>query len=75
MKNLKTSLVSFPLKKELIDKYGYDSKQLCHILRIQDFLERYIAGEKYEDCLIPKDVNKLHAIKRYEANVDLKRLE
>lgn len=62
----------FPTKKELIDKYGYDSKQLCHILRIQDFLERYIAGEKYEDCLIPKDVNKLHAIKRYEADIDLK---
>lgn len=62
----------FPTKKELIDKYGYDSKQLCHILRIQDFLERYIAGEKYEDCLILKDVNKLHAIKRYEADIDLK---
>lgn len=61
----------FPSKKELMDKYGYDSKQLCHILRIQDFLERYIAGEKYEDCLIPKDVNKLHSIKRYTANIDL----
>lgn len=61
----------FPAKKELIKKYGYDSKQLCHILRIQDFLERYIVGEKYEDCLIPRDVNKLHAIKRYEADIDL----
>lgn len=61
----------FPAKKELIDKYGYDSKQLCHILRIQDFLERYIAGEKYADCLIPRDVDGLHAIKRYESDIDL----
>lgn len=68
---LKDLTREFPTKKELIDKYGYDSKQLCHILRIQDFLERYIAGEKYENCLIPRDVNKLHAIKRYAANIDL----
>ena len=61
----------FPAKKELVKKYGYDSKQLCHILRIQDFLERYIVGEKYKDCLIPRDVDKLHAIKRYEADIDL----
>lgn len=61
----------FPVKKELIEKYGYDSKQLCHILRIKDFLERYIAGEKYKDCLIPREVDKLHAIKRYEAGIDL----
>lgn len=68
---LKDLTREFPTKKELIDKYGYDSKQLCHILRIQDFLERYIAGEKYEDCLIPRDVNKLHAIKRYGADINL----
>lgn len=68
---LKDLTREFPAKKELIDKYGYDSKQLCHILRIQDFLERYIAGEKYEDCLIPREVNKLHAIKRYAANIAL----
>lgn len=68
---LKDLTREFPAKKELIDKHGYDSKQLCHILRIQDFLERYIAGEKYEDCLIPREVNKLHAIKRYEADINL----
>lgn len=28
-------------------------KQLHHLLRVEDFIERYIAGEKYENCMIP----------------------
>jgi predicted nucleotidyltransferase len=43
----------YPSKVEVIDKYGYDGKQVHHLLRIDDFLERYIAGETYEKCLIP----------------------
>jgi predicted nucleotidyltransferase len=43
----------YPSKIEIIDKYGYDGKQVHHLLRIDDFLERYIAGETYEKCLIP----------------------
>lgn len=47
--------------KEKIDKYGYDSKQLHHIVRCREFLERYIAGESYKECLVSK--NKEHLIK------------
>lgn len=43
----------YPSKIEVIDKYGYDGKQVHHLLRIDDFSERYIAGETYEKCLIP----------------------
>ena len=43
----------YPSKIEILDKYGYDGKQTHHLLRIEDFLERYIAGEDYEKCLIP----------------------
>jgi hypothetical protein len=43
----------YPTKIDIIDKYGYDGKQVSHLLRIDDFLERYIAGENYESCLQP----------------------
>ena len=43
----------YPAKAEIIDKYGYDGKQVHHLLRVEDYLERYIAGERYEDCLKP----------------------
>ena len=42
----------YPSKLEILDKYGYDPKQLHHILRLRRFLERYIAGKSYEDCLV-----------------------
>ena len=44
----------YPTLFEKIEKYGYDNKQLHHILRCKEFLERYIAGESYAECLIPK---------------------
>jgi hypothetical protein len=43
----------YPTKVDIIDKYGYDGKQVSHLIRVYDYLERYIAGEKYADCLIP----------------------
>lgn len=43
----------YPSKADIIDKYGYDGKQTSHQIRVWDYLRRYIAGEKYEDCLRP----------------------
>lgn len=43
----------YPSKIEIIGKYGYDGKQNSHLERVDDYLERYIAGESYEDCLRP----------------------
>lgn len=43
----------YPSKIEIIEKYGYDGKQNSHLERVDDYLERYIAGESYEDCLKP----------------------
>lgn len=39
-------------------------KQLHHIKRVEDYLERYIAGEPYIDCLYPKDPEYLMMIKK-----------
>lgn len=43
----------YPAKAHIIDAYGYDGKQVSHLLRVDDYLERYIKGESYESCLIP----------------------
>ena len=45
----------YPTKIDIIDKYGYDSKQLHHLLRVEEYLERYINGVSYEQCLIPDE--------------------
>lgn len=46
---------AYPSKVDVLAKYGYDPKQLHHLVRVDNYLTRYIAGESYEDCLIPKD--------------------
>jgi predicted nucleotidyltransferase len=43
----------YPTKVDIIDMYGYDGKQVSHLIRVYDYLRRYIAGEPYKDCLIP----------------------
>lgn len=45
----------YPSKIDIIDKYGYDSKQLHHLLRVEEYLRRYVNGESYESCLIPTE--------------------
>ena len=54
----------YPATKDKIDKYGYDGKQLSHQLRLLEFMERYIFGEKYSDCLVSKRKDFLINIKR-----------
>ena len=43
----------YPAKADIIDKYGYDPKQVSHLVRVRDYLDRYIAGETYKKCLKP----------------------
>lgn len=43
----------YPSKIEVLKKYGYDPKQLHHLVRVEDYLGRYINGESYENCLDP----------------------
>ena len=53
----------YPTLKDKIEKYGYDNKQLHHILRCEEFLIRYIDGVPYAKCLIPTDPQSLIEIK------------
>lgn len=43
----------YPSKVDIIDAYGYDGKQVSHLIRVYDYLHRYINGESYESCLRP----------------------
>ena len=47
-----------------VEKYGYDPKQLCHLLRLKDFLTKYFDGCMYEKCLKPSNPGYLLAVKR-----------
>jgi hypothetical protein len=54
----------YPSKVDVLAEWGYDPKQLHHLLRVEDYLERYIAGESYEKCLRPADPEYLIAVKK-----------
>lgn len=53
----------YPSKQDIIKQYGYDGKQLSHLIRIHDFMTRYINGDSYESCLKAKDREYLIALK------------
>lgn len=53
----------YPTLKDKIEKYGYDHKQLHHLIRCEEFLNRYIAGVPYAECLIPTNPQYLINVK------------
>jgi hypothetical protein len=67
----------YPSKLDLIEKYGFDGKQVHHLIRVDDYLTRYIAGESYKDCLKPSPdlVEHMMAYKRHEIDLDAARTE
>ena len=64
----------YPSKLEVLAKYGYDPKQLHHLLRVKEYLQRYINGESYEDCLWPRNPEYLIAVKQGYFNLDEARI-
>lgn len=55
----------YPTIIDKIEKYGYDPKQLHHILRMNDFIKKYALYKMpYEECLIPDDREFLIKIKK-----------
>lgn len=54
----------YPARIAWIEKYGYDPKQLCHLLRVSEYLDRYLAGEPYGDCLLTEQADYLKAVKQ-----------
>lgn len=58
----------YPTKLDLIEKYGFDGKQVHHLIRVDDYLDRYIAGESYAACLYPREekLPRMFAYKRHQ---------
>ena len=54
----------YPSKVDVLAKYGYDPKQLHHLFRVEEYIDRYIHGEPYKDCLISKTPEYLKDVKR-----------
>lgn len=54
----------YPATIDKIEKYGYDPKQLHHIIRLNEFIKRYIDGETYKSCLISKNKDYLIEVKK-----------
>lgn len=67
----------YPTKLGLIEKYGYDGKQVHHLIRVDDYLTRYINGESYEACLRPSKhlVEHMLEYKRHEIPLEVARKE
>ena len=61
----------YPSKLDILAKYHYDPKQLHHLVRVDNFLTRYINGEKYADCLIPDDKTKEFLLDIKKGKLDL----
>ena len=54
----------YPKRMHMIEKFGYDPKQLHHLLRVEEYLTRYMAGESYEECLSPQNSAYLVEVKK-----------
>lgn len=54
----------YPATKDKIDKWGFDGKQLSHLLRLNEFIHRYTDGVSIEKCYISLMPNMLINIKQ-----------
>ena len=64
----------YPSKLDVLAQYGYDPKQLHHLLRVEEYIGRYISGESYEDCLRPRCPEYLLEVKRGKYDLDTARI-
>lgn len=53
----------YPTVMAKIEKFGYDPKQLHHILRLYDLEQKFVAGRPYLECLTPDDPEYLIKVK------------
>ena len=64
----------YPSKVDVLAKWGYDPKQLHHLLRVEEYLGRYMAGEPYIDCLQPRRPGYLIDVKRGHYDLETARI-
>lgn len=52
-----------PSHMEAIEKFGYSPKELHHLLRVEEYIERYIHGDSYANCLLSLKADYLKHVK------------
>lgn len=67
----------YPSKLALIEDHGYDGKQVHHLIRVEDYIDRYIRGHSYESCLQPSHgkIPRMMEYKRQEIPLDIAEIE
>lgn len=67
----------YPSQMEVINKYGYAAKQLCHIWRLRDLISKYVDGKSYLNCLTPSELLRetLIDIKEYKPILNKEQVE
>ena len=60
----------YPSRMKWIEKFGYDPKQLHHLVRVAEFLKKYIEGVDYIHCLYSQNADYLKSIKEGCLNVE-----
>lgn len=63
----------YPSKVDVLAQWGYDPKQLHHLLRVEEYLGRYIDGDSYISCLRPHTPEYLMSVKRGRYDLDTAR--
>lgn len=63
----------YPTIADKIEKYGYDPKQLHHIVRLNEFVNRYLQGEKLKDCYVSILPEYLIEIKKGKYDLEIAR--
>lgn len=53
-----------------IEEYGYSLKEFHHIMRLEEFVRRYISGEKYSGCLTSNQTEVLMNYKRKPMEIE-----
>ena len=43
-----------PIHADIFEKYKYNPKEVSHLVRIRDYIDKYVAGESYKSCMAPK---------------------
>ena len=61
---LKALTLDRPSQHEEVIKYGWATKQMHHIIRLNEFMCRYLSGESFEKCLVSKKREELIELKR-----------
>ena len=54
----------YPATMDKIEEFGFDPKQLHHIVRMNYFMKKYIQGFSYRSCLLSHERTFLKELKR-----------